>query len=25
MQTIGMVNDHADYCFRYEEINKLII
>ncbi len=20
MQAIGMVNDHADYCFRYSEI-----
>ncbi len=25
MQAIGMVNDHADYCFRYEEINKLMV
>ena len=22
MQAIGMVNDHANYCFRYEEIKK---
>jgi len=25
MQAIGMVNDHADYCFRYEKINKLMV
>lgn len=24
MQTIGMVNDHATYCFRYDEIKKSI-
>jgi DNA-3-methyladenine glycosylase I len=23
MQAVGMVNDHAEYCFRYEEIKKL--
>ncbi|MHA1669867.1 MAG: DNA-3-methyladenine glycosylase I [Promethearchaeota archaeon] len=25
MQTIGMVNDHATYCFRYDEIKKSMI
>ena len=24
MQAIGMVNDHASYCFRYDEIKKLM-
>ena len=25
MQAIGMVNDHATYCFRYDEIKKSIV
>ena len=25
MQAIGMVNDHANYCFRYDEIKKSMI
>ena len=25
MQAIGMVNDHATYCFRYEEIKKSMV